>query len=42
MARPVSVAAPSDPRLLRLADGDNVLIVIATIAAGERLPGRGR
>jgi altronate dehydratase small subunit len=29
-------AAPTDPRLLRLADGDNVLIVIAPIQAGER------
>ena len=37
MARPVSDAGGSDPRLLRLADGDNVLIVIAAIAAGERL-----
>lgn len=27
--------ASSDPRLLRLADGDNVLIVTRTIAAGE-------
>ena len=26
----------TDARLLRLADGDSVLIVIATIAAGER------
>jgi hypothetical protein len=30
------MSATSDPRLLRLADGDTVLIVIATIAAGER------
>jgi altronate dehydratase small subunit len=36
VARPVSGGAPSDPRLLMLADGDNVLIVIATIGAGER------
>ncbi len=35
MARPVS--GPSDPRLLRLAEGDNVLIVIRAIPAGERL-----
>lgn len=35
MARPVSTA-PSDPRLLRLADGDNVLIVISAIGAGQR------
>jgi altronate dehydratase small subunit len=35
VARPVNGVAPSDPRLLRLADGDNVLIVIAAIGAGE-------
>ena len=34
MARPVSAAGASDPRLLRLAEGDNVLIATATIAAG--------
>lgn len=32
----MSDVAASDPRLLRLADGDNVLIVIATIGAGDR------
>ena len=36
MARPVSGATASDPRLLRLADGDTVMIVIKPIAAGER------
>jgi hypothetical protein len=36
VARPVSGIGGSDPRLLRLADEDTVLIVIATIAAGER------
>lgn len=35
MARPVSTAADSDPRLLRLAEGDNVLIATATIPADE-------
>jgi len=35
MARPVIMAADSDPRLLRLADSDNVLIATATIPAGE-------
>ncbi len=35
MARPVSAAAASDPRLLRLAAGDNVLIATATIPADE-------
>ena len=34
MARPVT-APDTDRRLLRLADGDNVLIVTAPIAAGE-------
>lgn len=32
----MSGVARSDPRLLRLGDADNVLIVIATIGAGER------
>jgi altronate dehydratase small subunit len=36
VARVVSALAASDPRLLRLAEGDNVLIVISTIGAGER------
>ena len=36
MARPVS-SSGSDPRLLRLAEGDNVLIVTAPIASGEHL-----
>jgi hypothetical protein len=31
----VSEVPQSDPRLLRLADADNVLIVIAAIGAGE-------
>jgi len=35
MARPLVSDAASDPRLLRLAEGDNVLIVTALIAAGE-------
>jgi hypothetical protein len=34
----VSAAAGTDPRLLRLADGDNVLIVTATIPADEAFP----
>jgi hypothetical protein len=33
----VSPGDRSDPRLLRLANGDNVLIVISAIAAGEPL-----
>jgi len=35
MARPVDTGSASDPRLLRLADGDNVLIVTVGIAAGD-------
>ena len=35
MARPVS--GTTDPRLLLLAEGDNVLIATTTIAAGETL-----
>lgn len=35
MARPVSTITGSDARLLRLADGDNVLIATTTIPAGE-------
>jgi altronate dehydratase small subunit len=38
----VSSALASDPRLLRLADGDNVLIVTAPIVEGERLVVEGR
>ena len=37
MARPVSTGDGSDPRLLRLAEDDNVLIVISAIPAGEPL-----
>ena len=33
----MSTTAETDPRLLRLADGDNVLIATATIPAGEAL-----
>ena len=36
MARPVSALNTTDPRLLRLAEGDNVLIVTAPITAGQR------
>ncbi len=35
MARPVSGPPASEPRLLRLAEGDNVLIVTASIAEGQ-------
>ncbi len=35
MARPVDPGVELDPRLLRLADGDNVLIVTAIIPAGD-------
>ena len=37
MARPVTDATNMDERLLRLAAGDNVLIVTRTIRAGEVL-----
>lgn len=36
MARPVTESVASDPRLLRLAEEDSVMIVIAPIAAGDR------
>ena len=35
MARPLAPDATTDPRLLRLAEGDNVLIVTSVIAADE-------
>jgi len=37
MARPVTESAIMDGRLLRLAEGDNVLIVARSIRAGEAL-----
>lgn len=36
MARPVSTDTASDRRLMRVAQGDNVLIVTAAIEPGER------